>query len=57
MDALDLLKRDHREVKELFQEAEGKQKFEVFKKIKTALETHTRIEETIFTPRWRKKNS
>jgi len=57
MDALDLLKREHREVKELFQEAEGKQKFEVFKKIKTALETHTRIEETIFTPRWRKKNS
>ena len=58
MDALELLKQDHQEVKELFKEAEsaeGKQKTEVFAKIKKALETHTRIEEGIFYPTMEKK--
>ena len=58
MDALELLKKDHREVKELFQKAEGaegKQKTEVFDKIKKALETHTRIEESVFYPAMEKK--
>lgn len=58
MDALELLKKDHREVKELFQKAEGaegKQKTEVFDKIKKALETHTRIEESVFYPAIEKK--
>jgi hypothetical protein len=58
MDALELLKQDHQEVKELFKEAEGaegKQKIEVFAKIKKALETHTRIEEGIFYPAMEKR--
>jgi Hemerythrin HHE cation binding domain len=58
MNALELLKQDHQEVKELFKEAEGaegKQKTEVFAKIKKALETHTRIEEGIFYPTMEKK--
>lgn len=58
MDALEVLKKDHREVKELFQKAEGaegKQKTEVFDKIKKALETHTRIEESVFYPAMQKK--
>ena len=58
MDALELLKQDHQEVKKLFQQAEGaegKQKIEVFAKIKKALETHTRIEEGIFYPAMEKR--
>jgi hypothetical protein len=58
MDALELLKQDHQEVKKLFQQAEdaeGKQKTEVFAKIKKALETHTRIEEGIFYPAMEKR--
>jgi hemerythrin superfamily protein len=53
MDALELLKQDHREVKELFQEAEsadGRQKNAVVDRIKKALQTHTRIEEGVFYP-------
>jgi iron-sulfur cluster repair protein YtfE (RIC family) len=52
MDALELLKEDHQKVKELFEQAEeteGKQQ-DVFEQIKTELETHTRIEETVFYP-------
>src|SRR4029434_9364241 len=54
MDALELLKTDHKTVKELFKKAEGsenkKQQLQLFEKIKTVLETHTHIEETVFYP-------
>lgn len=54
MDALELLKTDHKKVKELFKKAEGnknkKQLKQLFEQIKTELETHTRIEETVFYP-------
>lgn len=54
MDALELLKEDHQKVKELFEEAEGvedqKEKNRIFSEIQTELETHARIEETVFYP-------
>lgn len=54
MDALELLKEDHQKVKELFEEAEGtedeKAKQQIFEKIRTELETHAQIEETVFYP-------
>ena len=53
MDALELLKKDHQKVKELFEqaeEAEGKELENIFDQIKTELETHARIEETVFYP-------
>ena len=53
MDAFNLLKADHEKVAELFDELEsasGKQKLSVFAEIKTELELHTHIEETIFYP-------
>jgi hemerythrin superfamily protein len=54
MDALELLKTDHKKVKELFKKAEGneneKQQKQLFERIKTELETHTHIEETVFYP-------
>ena len=53
MDALELLTTDHKNVKRLFKNAEGlnhKQQMKVFEQIKDELETHTRIEETIFYP-------
>ena len=54
MDALELLKADHKKVKELFKKAEGnenqKQQKQLFEQIKTELETHTHIEETVFYP-------
>jgi hemerythrin superfamily protein len=53
MDALELLKQDHEKVKELFEEAEeaeGKQQQDIFEQIKSELETHARIEETVFYP-------
>lgn len=53
MNALKLLSEDHKKVKELFEQAEsaeGKKQQSIFDKIKTELETHTRIEETIFYP-------
>ncbi len=53
-DPLELLKQDHARVKELFEEAESaegdKEKRKVFKEIKKELETHTRIEESVFYP-------
>jgi hemerythrin superfamily protein len=54
MDALELLKNDHQKVKELFKQAESngdenKQR-RLFDQIKTELETHTRIEESVFYP-------
>lgn len=54
MDALELLKEDHQKVKELFDEAEGtedqKEKDRIFTEIQSELETHARIEETVFYP-------
>ena len=54
MDALELLKQDHQKVKELFQQGQQtedkKQQKQIFKEIKAELETHARIEETIFYP-------
>jgi hemerythrin superfamily protein len=54
MDALELLKQDHQKVKELFnqgqQTQDKKQQKQIFKDIKSELETHARIEETIFYP-------
>jgi len=53
MDAFNLLKADHRKVEELFSQLEsarGPAKMRVFEQIKTELELHTHIEETIFYP-------
>src|ERR1051325_2474083 len=53
MDAFNLLKTDHQKVAQLFDELEsanGKAKLQVFAQIKTELELHTHIEETIFYP-------
>ena len=53
MNALELLTEDHKKVKELFEkaeDAEGKEQQKIFDQIKSELETHTRIEETIFYP-------
>jgi hemerythrin-like domain-containing protein len=53
MDAFNLLKTDHRKVEDLFSELEsasGQAKMRVFEQIKTELELHTHIEETIFYP-------
>ena len=54
MDALELLKQDHQRVKELFEQGQQitdkKQQKRIFKEIKTELELHARIEETIFYP-------
>jgi hemerythrin superfamily protein len=54
MDALELLKQDHQKVKKLFQQGQQtedkKQQKQIFKEIKSELETHARIEETIFYP-------
>jgi hypothetical protein len=53
MDAFELLKADHKTVSGLFDELEAatvKAKLSVFAQIKTELELHTHIEETIFYP-------
>jgi hypothetical protein len=54
MDALELLKQDHAKVKELLEQAEGaeqgKEQNAIFDKIKNELETHARIEESVFYP-------
>jgi hemerythrin superfamily protein len=54
MDALELLKKDHQKVKELFKQAETsgdeKKQRRLFDEIKTELETHTQIEESVFYP-------
>ena len=54
MDALELLKKDHQKVKELFKQAEAnddeKKQRRLFDEIKTELETHTQIEESVFYP-------
>lgn len=52
--AIALLKKDHREVEEMFDEYEqldaDTEKTALFKKIATALKVHTKIEEEIFYP-------
>src|SRR6476620_7149040 len=54
MDALELLKQDHRKVAELFEEVEATEDIEehrqLFEQIRTELETHTHIEETVIYP-------
>lgn len=53
MDAFELLKADHKKVAQLFdllETASGKRKLDVFKRIKSELELHTHIEESIFYP-------
>jgi hemerythrin-like domain-containing protein len=53
MDAFELLKTDHEKVAQLFDQLEaasGNAKLNVFKQIRTELELHTHIEETIFYP-------
>ena len=53
MDAFNLLKADHRKVEELFSQMEsasGQAKLRVFQQIKSELELHAHIEETIFYP-------
>ena len=53
MDPFELLKADHQKVAELFDQLEtasGKRKLDVFQRIKSELELHTHIEETIFYP-------
>jgi hemerythrin-like domain-containing protein len=54
MDAFNLLKADHRKVEELFSQLEsasgGQAKMRVFQQIKTELDLHAHIEETIFYP-------
>jgi hemerythrin superfamily protein len=58
MNALELLKQDHQAVKKLFEQAEAtedeKEQQQIFKQIKKELETHTRIEETVFYPAMQK---
>jgi iron-sulfur cluster repair protein YtfE (RIC family) len=53
MDALELLKQDHQKVKDLFEQAEdaeGGDLDKICEQIKTELEMHAHIEETIFYP-------
>jgi hemerythrin HHE cation binding domain-containing protein len=53
MNALELLKADHKKVKALFQQAEAAEESqleEICQHIKTELETHAHIEETVFYP-------
>ena len=52
MDILKLLKADHDEVEKLFRqvEKEGDRRGEIIGKILSALEIHTRLEETLFYP-------
>jgi hemerythrin superfamily protein len=53
MDALELLKQDHAKVKKLFEQAESaddREQKTIFAQIKTELEIHTQIEESVFYP-------
>jgi hemerythrin superfamily protein len=54
MDALELLQQDHQTVKELLRAAkesdDPKKQRQLFRDIRTELETHARLEETIFYP-------
>jgi hemerythrin superfamily protein len=54
MDALELLKQDHRKVAELFKQVEAtedeRKHQQLYELIKAELETHTHIEETVLYP-------
>src|SRR6185369_12328213 len=53
MDAFELLKADHKKVAELFDKLEaasGKAKLNLFQQIKSELDLHAHVEETIFYP-------
>jgi hemerythrin superfamily protein len=59
MDALELLKQDHAKVKKLFEEAEDadeKEQRSIFAQIKTELEIHAQIEESVFYPAMQRYN-
>jgi hemerythrin superfamily protein len=59
MDALELLKEDHAKVKKLFEQAEDadqKEQRAIFTQIKTELEIHTQIEESVFYPAMQRYN-
>jgi len=59
MDPIELLKKDHKTVSELFERIEaatGKVKLGIFRQIKNELELHTHIEEVIFYPALEKAN-
>jgi hemerythrin superfamily protein len=61
MDALELLAEDHKLVNELFEQLEAaedeKEKRKIFREIKTELDTHARLEETIFYPAMKERSS
>jgi uncharacterized protein len=50
MNAIDMLKKDHKRVSELFQEFEAHHQINIAEMICKELETHTRLEEEIFYP-------
>jgi hemerythrin superfamily protein len=58
MNALELLMEDHRKVQELFDQVKAidnqKQHKQLFRKIKTELDTHAHIEEKVFYPTLKK---
>ena len=59
MDALELLKQDHAKVKKLFDQAEDadeKEQQSIFTQIKTELEIHAEIEESVFYPAMQRYN-
>ena len=61
MDAIKLLKEDHKKVKALFEEVEGlgdrasAQRKNLFQKIDKELTLHSKIEETLFYPEFKKR--
>ena len=59
MDALELLKQDHAKVKKLFEQAEDADENEqrsIFAQIKSELEIHAQIEESVFYPEMQRYN-
>jgi hemerythrin-like domain-containing protein len=58
MNALELLREDHRKAHELFEQVKAtesqKQHKQLFRKIKTELDTHAHIEEKVFYPTLKK---
>jgi hemerythrin superfamily protein len=61
VDAITLLKEDHKKVKALFEEVEGlgdratTERKNVFQKIDQELTLHSKVEETLFYPEFRKR--
>ena len=61
MDAIKLLKEDHKKVKALFEEVEGlgdrasTQRKNLFQKIDEELTLHSKVEETLFYPEFKKR--